>query len=117
MARILIYDGYNKETTIGPAHGHPPVWIAFRPALSERVATLRRTPKVSGADYIKELCLFLKDHLLKWDVEDAKGNRADHSDVDVLKLVPIVYLEAMVQEVSGEGLGARNWTATEDVKN
>lgn len=115
---LMILDGYTRETTIGPAHGHPPVFIAFRPALPEVVANFRRTPKINGKDYVKEIFLFLKEHLLKWDVEDPRTKtKADFTDFEIIRRIPLAYLEAMVEEVSGTGLGSKPSESSDDAKN
>lgn len=109
MAKLLI-DGYNKECTIGPAHGLPAVRIVFRPALAEEVALYQRKPAIDAKDDIKIKAKFLQDHLTAWDVEDAKGDKAEITE-DNIRKIPIAYITRMIDEVAQVGQGS------EDAKN
>jgi hypothetical protein len=71
-----IEDGYTANFHIaGVPNLYPPVRGSFRPMLIEELVTYyKASEKASGLQVRQTVAKLLADHLVSWDMRDAKGN-------------------------------------------
>ena len=112
MARLVINDGYTLEgvttdTVTNPvtgaalASGLPVVAFRYRPALPDALAEWRYAMRTAGSGKaeLDATAKLLAEHLVSWDVTDARGAEVPVTAAGVRK-VPEAILNQMLDAVT-----------------
>lgn len=113
MTTALIFDGYTLNGFLEPVGPWSGVRFRFRPALAEgTLEYLYQRDLVQGKAQLKPLVDFLSQHLVGWDIKDAKGDVTPVTPENLRRL-PFAYLNQMLDHI----MGYAKAEAADDVKN
>ncbi len=108
---LLINDGMTLTAKVAARGPWPELVAKYRPALPAAVIEYVEACKPSAAARLQATIKLLTDHLVSWDVTDAKGEIMAVTPAS-LRRVPQPYLDELTNHVTGYGSQAE-----EDAKN
>jgi hypothetical protein len=102
--RLAINDGYTLEAAtlseFSDVAGLPVINFRYRPALPEALAEWRYQVRVAGSGKaeVEATAKLIADHLVSWDVVDARGAVVEPTSANI-KRVPEPILDQLVKAI------------------
>lgn len=90
MSEVLgfISDGYTERGTVAAVPGiYPAVKLTWRPMLIEQLVAYYKASEKASALQLRQICAkLLADHIVTWDLKDARGGTVPVSVASMLRL-------------------------------